>query len=335
MKKQFKMGIIGCGDIAKFIVLFVRFNRNIKLVACSDINADRAKSFGDKIKSTHYYTDYKEMIKNVEMDAVYISVPHFLHYPIIKDCLEAGLHVFCEKPITTNLEDALKIVELSKQTGKKVGINYQYRYDSGCYALAMAAQRGDLGELYYGRCNVPWHRTLSYFDTGQWRKNIETAGGGTLITHASHLLDILLWGLGGKPVYATGQIKTKKFQQIEVEDLAMGIIEMDNGRLAHVTSSMISYPEQKVTIELYGDKGTALYKGPDIPSIKFKGVRPKKAKLPMWGVHALQKSIEAFRRWIVDDDPFLCSAESAIPVLSTVLAIYQSSSSGKKEAIRY
>ena len=70
--------------------------------------------------------------------------------------IEAGIPVLVEKPVARTLDEGHEIVRRAAAADVRVGVNYQYRYDAGCYALAQAARQGDLGELYYGRCNVPW-----------------------------------------------------------------------------------------------------------------------------------------------------------------------------------
>jgi len=251
----------------------------------------------------------------------------------MKELINANIHVLCEKPITTKLEDAIEICRLAQQRGVKIAINYQYRYDKACYALVAASRQGQLGRLYYGICNIPWHREADYFIQGSWRSKKDLSGGGTLLTQGSHALDILIWALGGKPISARGIITNRKFKEVEVEDLAMGIVELDNGTFAQVTSSMISNPEQPVTIQVYGEKGTAIYQGPNFPKVRFKGIQIKKQSPPVKGIHALTRSLEAFRRWVIHDEVPLNAAEQSLPVLAAITSIYRSAITGKEERI--
>ena len=333
MKEQLRIGIVGCGEVSFFLAIVARFNRRIRAVACMDINRERASIFARKHKIPACFSDYQQMLDAGGMDAIYIAVPHHLHFPMIKTALDKGVHVFCEKPVTTTIKEALDICRISSKKDIKIGINYQYRYDSGCYALARAAQKGDLGQVYYGCCNVPWHRENNYFQTAVWRRSAKMAGGGTLITQASHALDILLWAHPGIPVYAQGKTARCKFNDVEVEDLAMGIIEMDDGSLIQVSGSMIATPEQPVTIDVYGSLGTGKYTGPAFPKVRFKGARVRKEKTPVRGIHAFMRSLEGFRRWVTESQPFLIPIEESLKVLAVITAIYKSAKSGKKEAI--
>jgi predicted dehydrogenase len=197
----------------------------------------------------------------------------------------------------------------------------------------MAARQGNLGELLYGRCNLPWQRDAAYFEQGPWRGQLARAGGGTLLTQGSHALDLLLWALGGQPVAAQGATARCRFSQVEVEDLALGTVELEGGALVQVSSSMVANPEQALTIELYGERGTVLYTDRPWAPVRFRGVRPRRARPPVWGIHPLQRSLEAFRRWVVEDHAYLTPADQALPVLAAIDALYRSAQSGQREQV--
>jgi predicted dehydrogenase len=213
-----------------------------------------------------------------------------------------------------------------------VGVNYQYRYDSGCYALARAIQSGELGQVHSMRINVPWHRTQAYFDGATWHRTIAKAGGGTLITQGSHFLDIALWALNEAPVSAVGYAATPGFD-VEVESLGHGILETSGGTLVSITSTMAAAVEQAVSIEAYGALGTAIYSDRPLPNVKFSGVKVLRERPPVWGVHALHRSLAGFAKWVLDERPFLIPAASTLPVLAAVETIYRSSRDGTKAEV--
>ncbi len=333
--KKMKMAMVGCGDIARYTALGAKLNRGIEISACMDIDKERAAKFARRFRIKRSFDDYEEMLKNTEIDAVYIASPHDLHVGMIRSAVSRGHHVLCEKPVATTLDDALEVCRLSRESGRKVGINYQYRYDSGCYALVTAAKGGELGDIYYGRCNVPWWRGEEYFHNSLWHKSLARSGGGTLLTQASHIVDIMLLCVG-RPVSTIGVVDKKVFTDAEVEDTALGVIETAGGGQISVTTSMVAVPEQKVTAEVYGSKGTGTYRGPESPKVEFKGIKVKKAKPPGRGIsniHALFRSIEGFRRWAVEDERFLTPVEETLPVLSAIKALYRSSETGKRESV--
>ena len=188
--------------------------------------------------------------------------------------------------------------------------------------------------IHSARCNLPWHREQDYFQQAGWHARLDTAGGGSLLTQGSHLLDIVLWALPSRPASALGYTARTSFAQVEVEGLAHGLIEMQDGALVQISSSMIANPEQALAIELYGSQATAIYTDRPLPHVTFKGHRIKKTPPPTRGLHALQRSLEGFRAWIMEDRPYLTPAREAIPALATVEAIYRSAQSGCRESIQ-
>lgn len=327
------LAIVGCGDVARFTAFFARFNRGIRLVACCDTSLERAAAFARRYRIPQSYTSYDEMLRNAQLDATYLAVPHHLHAPMTLAAIAAGVAVLLEKPLARHSAEGREIVSAARAAGVKVGVNYQYRYDAGCYALARAAQSGALGEIRYARCNLPWHREERYFSGAAWHGRIETAGGGTLITQGSHLLDALLWAIGGRAVSATGYTARRVFRDVEVEDLAQGILEMESGALIEVCSSMVAHAERSVTIEVYGSRAAAVYRDRPWPHVRFSGAKPPRPRPPGGRIHALQRSVEGFRAWVAEDQPYLIPASEAFAVLAAVEAIYRSAGSGRREPI--
>jgi UDP-N-acetyl-2-amino-2-deoxyglucuronate dehydrogenase len=333
LSEHLHLAIVGCGEIATWMARLSWLNRRIRLVACCDRTLPSAEAFAARFRIPRAYADYEAMLRQEALDAVYLAVPHDLHYPMTCAAIEAGRPVLLEKPLARTLAEGQEIVQRARAANVRVGVNYQYRYDQGCYALAQAARQGELGEIYYGRCNVPWHREAAYFEQASWRGELARAGGGTLLTQGSHALDVLLWALNSPPRIATGMCAQAGFPHVEVETVALGAIELENGALIQVSSSMVARPEQAVTLELYGERGTALYSGRPLPHVRFRGLRVKRARPPGRGLHALQRSLEAFRAWVLEGEPYLTPAEEALPVLAAVDALYRSCHSGNREIV--
>ncbi len=341
-----RLAIAGCGDIAAYTAGFATLSRGYRLVACCDPVPGRAAQFSRRFRIPQAYAGIDEMLAAGRPDALYLAVPHHLHRPLALQAIAAGIPTLVEKPLAATLAEGQEIVRAARAAGVKVGVNYQYRYDAGCYALARAAQAGSLGEIRYARCNLPWHREAKYFANSPWHAQLSTAGGGTLITQGSHILDVALWALGGRPRAALGATGRRVFRDVEVEDLAMGIVEMADGALVEICSSMVSHARQNLSIEVYGSRGTAIYSNLPWPGVRFRGVRVARQLPPGRGVHALQRSLDGFRAWIADDSsadgrpsaewrPYLTPADEALPVLAAVDAIYRSSRTGQREELAW
>jgi UDP-N-acetyl-2-amino-2-deoxyglucuronate dehydrogenase len=330
-----RLGIVGCGSIAGYIASLARLNRGVRLTACCDRSEESGRAFARKHKIPTFYGAYEEILNDSSVDALYIATPHHLHYPMLKAAIQAGKPVWCEKPITRTLEEGLEIVKLANDAGIKVGVNYQYRYDAGCYALAMAARSGAMGEILYGRCNVAWKRGPDYFTNSPWHARLEQSGGGTLLTQGSHLLDLLLWACASPPRAATGMITRRKFHEVEVEDLAQGTIALESGAFIQISSAMIAATERPAEIELYGSEATALY-GEQLlrPRLRFLGKHVRQARPPGKSPVSLSRSLEGFRAWIVEDRPYLIPARESLAALAAVEAIYQSAREKAQVAVQ-
>lgn len=338
-EKEFvKVGVVGCGMISAMYRLITKFVKNTKIVTAVDPVIERAKKIAGK--KGNAYDNAEKMYKNEDIDVVYIATPHHLHKPMIKQALEEGKHVFCEKPLTVSVQDAREIYEMDKNhPDLKVGINYQYRYDPNCYKLVRAIQNGHLGKVYYANCAIYFSRNLNYFDEGPWRTKWETAGGGTLIIHGSHILDIMIWALG-EPISVMGKIDTLKFKNIEVEDVGFGLVQFEDNVYAQLSDSMIlkskarKFGNDKVELKVFGEKGSCHYVGPSpFSSLKWKGVKKYKVDEKYSGLFHYGKCIKAYGNWILNDEPFLNTVEESAKVLRMTMALYKSSKSGKKEII--
>ncbi len=106
-------------------------------------------------------------------------------------------------------------------------------------------------------------------------------------------------------------------------------IETSGGTLISLTASMVAATQPTVTIEIYGERGSGFYCDLPRPSVKFLGVKAHKQNPPVWGVHALQRSLAGFAEWIQDDKPYLTPAQEALPVLAAIDGVYRSAEGGQ------
>ena len=315
-----RMGIVGCGGIARVVAMAAGANPKVEVVGCCDVTVVGAERFAADFGIPRAYGEYGAMLEREELDAVYLAVPHALHYPMMLEAIRAGAHIWCEKPVTVSTAEAWEVVDQARAAGVKVGVNYQTRYDPGCVRMYEAARSGALGEIYYARTNTPYLRTPAYY--AGWHAIKAQAGGGTMLTVGSHMIDAVLWVTGSRPVSAEGRIAQKKFKDIEVEDLAMGMFELENGVLVQVCSSMVANPEGIPSIELYGALDTFFF--------SF----AQEERLPDGSYeNSITRSLEGFRAWVEEDIPYRIPAEEAIPALAVVEAMYRSAQSGKREAV--
>ncbi len=350
-----RIGIIGCGGIAnnKHMPALHRLP-DVELVAFCDIIVERAekaaKEYG--IEGAKVYEDYKELLKDETIDVVHVLTPNREHSFITVDALEAGKHVMCEKPMAINTEEAQKMLDAAKRTGKKLTIGYQNRYRPDSWYLKRACDNGDLGEIYYAKAHAIRRRAVPTW--GVFLNEAEQ-GGGPLIDIGTHALDLTLWTMNNyEPKMVVGSVYKKLGDQREsgnawgdwdpeeftVEDSAFGYIVMKDGATIVLESSwaLNSLDVDEAKTSLCGTKAGADMKGGlRINKVQYGKQVVENVNLEAGGVAffdggaANPEDIEA-RMWIdavKNDTDVVVKPEQAIVVTKILEAIYQSAREGK------
>ena len=261
MDRIVNVGIIGCGGIAnnKHMPSLHQIP-NVRMIAFCDIIPERAekaaKDFGTE--DAKVYTDYKELLKDENIEVVHVLTPNKEHADITVDALYAGKHVMCEKPMAN----------AAKATGKKLSIGYQHRQKTTAQYAKEYIETGALGEIYYANCYAIRRR-----GTPNWGVflNEEEQGGGPIIDIATHSLDLTLYLMNNyEPQLVIGKTH-KKLEHPEagniwgdngvsstpLEEAACAFIQMKNGATIMLETSWAlntSEPIQEGSCVLCGSK---------------------------------------------------------------------------------
>ena len=355
MDKKIKIGIIGCGGIAngKHMPSLAKLD-DVEMVAFCDIVEERAVKAKEDYGTADakVYTDYKELLKDKTIDVVHVCTPNREHSFITVDALEADKHVMCEKPMAKTYEEAKKMLDAAKRTGKKLTIGYQNRQNPETQYLKAACDAGELGDIYFAKAHAVRRRAVPTWGVFL---NEEEQGGGPLIDIGTHALDITLWTMNNyKPKMVVGKTYRKLAgqtntanawgdwnpEEFTVEDSAFGFIVMEDGATIILESSWalntLDIKEAKCT--LCGTKaGADMNDGLRINGVKYNKQYTEKPSLGAGGVafydgkSATPAEIEA-RLWIDavknDTDPVVLP-EQAIVVTQILEAIYESEKTGK------
>ena len=163
MDRKLHIGIIGCGGIAngKHMPSLKKID-TVEMVAFCDIVRERAEKAAKEYGTpdARVYTDYKELLKEDDIDVVHVLTPNKQHSFITVDALEAGKHVMCEKPMAINSAEAKKMLDAAKRTGKKLTIGYQSRFRQDSMYLKKVCENGELGDIYYARAQAIRRRAV-------------------------------------------------------------------------------------------------------------------------------------------------------------------------------
>ena len=156
MKHQ--AGIIGCGGIAhqKHFPALSKVTDRVELVAFCDIIPERAESSAKEYGApgARVYTDYHDLLAEPDIDIVYVLTPNVAHCEISVAALEAGKNVMCEKPMAATVQDAQRMMDAWKKSGKLFTIGYQNRYRPDSQTLKRLCEEGELGDIYYAQAHA-------------------------------------------------------------------------------------------------------------------------------------------------------------------------------------
>lgn len=244
--KKIRIGIIGTGGISKTHLRCYLREPDVEVVAGCDLVPGRAKErfeeFG--IEGAQYFTDYKEMLDTVEMDAVSVCTYNRTHAECAIGALERGVHVMLEKPFTFTLDEAIEVMRAEKKSGKILTLGFQPRMDPNLKLIRDIVQSGELGRVYYvqtgggRRHGIPMGWTDSFID--------ENKGGyGALGDIGCYSIDLVMHALGHpKPLTATGMTwdhfgkdpkvyesigKPEYAELFSVDDTASAYIRLEGG----------------------------------------------------------------------------------------------------------
>ncbi|WP_404469010.1 Gfo/Idh/MocA family protein [Sutcliffiella horikoshii] len=199
---QLRMGIIGVGGIAqnRHIPTFLKMQEKVTIAAISDVNEETARMVGEKFGIDQVYAHYADMFEHV--DAVTICTPNKFHAEITIAALQAGLHVFCEKPMAMRPDECEAMIAAAEKAGKQLAIAYHYRFMKESVAAKRLVDADEIGRPIVARAKGMRRRKVPGWGVFT---NKELQGGGSLIDYGCHLLDLSLWLLGNpKPVEVMG-----------------------------------------------------------------------------------------------------------------------------------
>ncbi|MCF0129800.1 MAG: Gfo/Idh/MocA family oxidoreductase, partial [Pseudobutyrivibrio sp.] len=356
-----RIAIVGCGGIAnqKHMPSLAKFPERAEMVAFCDTQIERAQKACEQYGApgAKVYSDYKEMLadKSIEIDAVHVCTPNVAHCPITVAAFEAGKHVMCEKPMAHNTEDAQKMIDAWKKSGKKFTIGYQNRFRDDTQTLHASCEAGELGEIYMAKAHALRRRAVPTWGVFP---NKALQGGGPLIDIGTHALDITLWMMNNyEPVSVSGSVFYKLGRAehgpegnvfgpwdpktFEVEDSAFGFVKMKNGATIYLEASwaLNVLRSMEASTTLFGTlQGAEIHHGGSYPQDELiyntieHGQQMEKTISPAGVVDffeggAAAEAVKEQDQWldaILNDKDPLVKPEQAFVVTQILEAIYKS-----------
>lgn len=257
--KKLNFGIIGCGRIAYKHAEAIKNNEKANLLYVCDIIEERAVDYKNKYGAEEYFTDYYEMLKRSDLDAVNICTPSGIHAEMGIAAANAGKHVIVEKPMALSLKDADELINACDENGVKLAVCFQNRFNPPVQKLRKALEEGRFGKLTHASAVVRWFRPQDYYDQAPWR-GTWAMDGGCLMNQSIHNIDLLQWMMG--PVESVFGYTATNLRQIEAEDVGVAVLKFKSGAVGVIETSTTIYPENlEETLAIFGENGTVVLGG--------------------------------------------------------------------------
>ena len=255
----FRFGLVGAGVAGEIHVGAMRLVPGVEVVAVADADHARAKALAGRYGIAEVYESGEALAGEAPVDAVAVLTPHHLHLAMVRAAARAGRHVLVEKAMAHTVAAADELIEVCRAHGVTLAGVFQNRFTPAARMLRDAVQGGALGQVFLASVSVKEHRPARYYRDSPWRGRKGEAGGGVLMIQAIHMIDLLQWVLG-MPRRVLARTRTA-VHAVDVEDVAVGLLEFDNGLIATVQATTAAVPEQPPAVEVLGDRGTASVSG--------------------------------------------------------------------------
>ncbi|GCF07572.1 Gfo/Idh/MocA family protein [Dictyobacter arantiisoli] len=317
MTTKMRFGIVGCGVIGPTHAEAIQTLPDAELVAIADIVPEKAQKMADKFHVTAY-TDLQTMLEQEQLDIVDVCTPSGLHGKHACQIMRAGSHVIIEKPMEIQHERIAEILAVQRETGKKLAVISQHRFDESSQRLHELVGQKELGRIVMGNAAIPWWRSQQYYDSGAWRGTWELDGGGVLMNQSIHSIDILQWLMGRvKSIYAYTDTLVHK---METEDAAVAILRFENGALGTIVATTGAYPGVTTRIEVFGERGSAVIEDDRLKYLRLASEDTEEAG-PYGGGKKHQADVETDQKDTASDPAALQATTHARQIADMMRAI--------------
>ncbi|MEM7320923.1 MAG: Gfo/Idh/MocA family oxidoreductase [Pseudomonadota bacterium] len=334
------IALIGLGMVAGTHLAAIRgSDRGFTLTGVLGRDPDRTVRFAAQ-HGTRAYASVDQIAADSSVDFVILATPPNARLDLVRTLAAAGKPILMEKPIERDLGAATEIVEICEAAAVPLGIVFQHRARAASMALKSALADGALGEIATVDLRVPWWRDQSYYDA-PGRGSYARDGGGVMISQAIHTLDLAMWLLG--PVTSVQALMRKTpLHQLEAEDWAGGLLEMENGAVGTLMATTAAFPGDPESITIQGTKAKA-HLGSGVLTLSYLDDRTETVGAsaatgggadPMAFTHEWHQSvIEDFAASITRNIPPMATARSALRTHAVIDAMQTASRTGARTKV--
>jgi myo-inositol 2-dehydrogenase/D-chiro-inositol 1-dehydrogenase len=342
-----KVGIIGSRFEADIhAVAFQLMPEEAEVVAIASPTPGNAQKLAHKYSISRVFTDYREMLKEPDIEMVTITAPNYLHAQMTIDIANAGKHVVCEKPLCMNLAEADEMIDTCRRQGVLLAYAEELFFTPKYVKAKEMADQGGFGKVYLVK------QSEKHFGPhNDWFWDVNLSGGGALMDLGCHGIAFCYWFLGRpriKSVYA--QLGTYVHQhKTKGDDDAICILEFENGAVGMIEDSWARRGGMSDRTEVYGEGGLTyadLHMGNALPTYSEYGFGYAVEKAPStqgWSYpvfeehwnYGIPQEMRHFARCVRGKEILQASGEDGRVVLEALFAAYASAGAGQKIAMPY
>ncbi len=247
-----KVAVVGLGKMGLSHQSIINMHPDVELVAVCD-SSRLILDMLEKYSGVRTYTNFNELLKSESLDAVIIATPSKLHGPMVREALQHGLHVFCEKPFCLDPQEGMALAEIAKRKGVANQVGYHNRFVGAFQEMHRLLQTGAVGKVTHVKAEAYGPVVLKRSGSS-WR-NRRSEGGGCLYDYAAHPINLMNWFFG-MPESVGGTVMNSIFSQQSEDEIYASLRFADgiSGQLS-VNWSDESYRRMTTKITVSGTLG--------------------------------------------------------------------------------
>jgi predicted dehydrogenase len=349
---RIKCAVIGCGAIGTTHAERYSKSTQAELAAVVDLLPDRAKALAAKHNVPAALTNYRKMLRDPSIGAVSVCLPNDLHAPVTIDCLRAGKHVLCEKPIALNLKQAEAMRAEARRRRRTLAIGVVNRFNDNVNWIRDMIAAGDLGKVYHVHTMFKAHRSIP--GLGGWFTTKGRSGGGVMIDWGVHFIDLIMYCLGvPKPLSVSGVAHARlgakpreyaytsmwagppRYEGVcDVEEYVSGLLRTSGPSVAFEGAWAQNIGEGAMFIDFLGEKaGIRLAYGGNFTVYGHKNGRLYKTEPAMRVGDMFLAEIDGFLRSAATGKPCAADIDAVLPTQRVLDGFYRSAKAGREVRI--
>ncbi len=270
-----KILIIGCGRVANHYKYLAKkiFNRNNRVIAVSDLDINKSRSFGNFF-NCNSYLDYETAIKKERPNLIIILTPSGSHFEIGMQCLKNKINTVVEKPMAMTISECKKIINYSKKNKLLFGTVFQNRFNPSIVFVNNLIKKGLFGKIVTANIRLRWARYQDYYEDGwhgTWKND-----GGVVNQQCIHHIDIL--NMINGPIKEVCSYSLNALNKLEAEDTMTALFKFKNKSTGTLEATTAARPHDvEASLSLIAEKGFFEIGG--IALNKIKNIHLNKYKL--------------------------------------------------------